>query len=65
MGNLDGAGEKGEASSSDKLPSLPVSPCSFLLCVVVVVGGRGLGRGVILLGGGYFVFCEPFGNPSR
>lgn len=34
---------EGGASSSDKLPSLPVSPCSFLLCVVVAVGGKGLG----------------------
>lgn len=34
---------EGGVSSSDKLPSLPVSPCSFLLSVVVVVGERGWG----------------------
>lgn len=66
MGNLDSAGKQGEASPSDKLLSLSVSLSFFLLCVVVVVTVVGGSRlGVIILGGGYFVFCKPFGNPSR
>lgn len=64
MGNLDGAGEKGEqAPATNCLHCQLVRVPFFSLCCCCCWRKR-VG-GFILLGGGYFVFCETFGNPPR
>lgn len=64
MGNLDGAGEKGErAPATNCLHCQLVRVPFFSLCCCCCWRKRA--GGFILLGGGYFVFCETFGNPPR
>ena len=64
MGNLDGAGETGEQAPATNCLHCQLVRVPFF-CVLLLLLLEGEGWGFILLGGGYFVFCEPFGNPSR